>query len=266
MIAVRASRLAFPGIALLLFAGSVAATVAWCAAMPDGMAGIPMPGGWSMSMAWLPLCGRSWAGTAASFLGMWTVMMVAMMLPVLVPMLRRYRQAVDGAGMTAAGLGRLTMLAGLAYFCVWILVGVAVFPLGAVLATTMPVLPVLARAMPAAGGVIVLIAGISQFTAWKARQLACCRRGHVGCDRLPADAGTAWRHGLRLGLHCVRCCAGPTAVLLVTGVMDPIAMLVVALAIAAERLAPDGESMARITGALAVGAGFFLIVRAIALS
>jgi predicted metal-binding membrane protein len=35
--------------------------------------------------------GQTWPGAAASFLGMWVVMMVAMMLPSLVPMLRRYR-------------------------------------------------------------------------------------------------------------------------------------------------------------------------------
>jgi len=40
-----------------------------------------MPGGWMMSMAWMRLPGQSWPGAAASFLGMWIVMMVAMMLP-----------------------------------------------------------------------------------------------------------------------------------------------------------------------------------------
>ena len=32
---------------------------------------------------------------------------------------------------------------------------------------------------------------------------------------MPADTGTAWRHGLRLGLQCCRCCAGLTVILLV---------------------------------------------------
>ena len=68
--------------------------------------------------------------------------------------------------------------------------------------------PALARAVPIAVGVVVLMAGALQFTAWKARHLACCREA-PGRDRaLWADAGTAWRHGLRLGLHCVHCCAG----------------------------------------------------------
>ncbi|HEV8260010.1 MAG TPA: DUF2182 domain-containing protein, partial [Burkholderiales bacterium] len=74
--------------------------------------------------------------------------------------------------------------------------------------------------------------------------------------------GTAWRHGLRLGLHCVHCCAGLTAILLVIGVMDLRAMAVVTAAITVERLAPAGERVARVTGAVAVGAGLFLIARA----
>ena len=77
-----------------------------------------------------------------------------------------------------------------------------------------------------------------------------------------ADAGTAWRHGLRLGLHCGHCCANLMAILLVIGVMDLSAMAVVTAAITVERLAPAGERVARATGAVAVGAGLFLIARA----
>ncbi len=82
---------------------------------------------------------------------------------------------------------------------------------------------------------------------------------------MPADAGTAWRHGLRLGLHCCYCCAGLMAILLVVGVMDLRAMAVVAAAITVERLAPAGERVARVTGVVAVGLGLFLIARAAAL-
>jgi predicted metal-binding membrane protein len=79
---------------------------------------------------------------------------------------------------------------------------------------------------------------------------------------LPADAGTAWQLGLRLGLHCSGCCANLMAILLVIGVMDLGAMAVVMAAITVERLAPAGERVARATGAAAVGAGLLLIARA----
>jgi predicted metal-binding membrane protein len=76
---------------------------------------------------------------------------------------------------------------------------------------------------------------------------------------LRVDAGTAWRHGLRLGLHCSYCCAGLTAILLVIGVMDLRAMAVVAVAITLERLAPASDRVARAIGVVVVGAGLFLV-------
>jgi len=187
-------------------------------------------------------------------------MMVAMMLPSLVSMLRRYRQGVDRSD--EARLGPLTAIVGASYFLVWIVLGLVVFPLGVALAEVEMRQPALARAVPIAVGVVVLIAGGLQFSAWKARHLACCREIPKGDRTLPADAATAWRHGLRLGLHCTQCCAGMMAILLVGGVMDLRAMAVVAAAVNLERLAPIGERVARAIGAIAVGAGVFLIARA----
>ena len=228
------------------------------------MGEMPMLGGCTMSMAWMRAPGQTWPGAAASFLGMWVVMMVAMMLPSLVPMLWRYRRAVGPPG--EAPLGRLTALVGVGYFFVWTVFGMAVFPLGAALAAIEMEHPALARLVPLAVGVVVLVAGSFQFTAWKARQLACCReapgRGHT----LPADAGTAWRHGLRLGLLCCYCCANLMAILLVIGVMDLRAMAVVTAAITVERLAPAGERHALAIGTVAVWAGLFLVARAAGLA
>jgi predicted metal-binding membrane protein len=136
---------------------------------------------------------------------MWVVMMVAMMLPSLVPMLWRYRQAVARAGETR--LGRLTALVGVGYFFVWTVFGMAAFPLGVALAVIEMHQPALTRAVPIAVGVVVLIAGAFQFTALKVRHLAYCREAPGRGRTLPGNAGAAWRHGLRLGLNCGHCCA-----------------------------------------------------------
>jgi predicted metal-binding membrane protein len=255
----RPSEAAFVGVSALLFAGSATLTIVWCTSM-SAMGGMPMPGGWTMSMAWLRMPGQTWPGAAASFLGMWVVMTVAMMLPSLVPMLQRYRQAVGRTG--AAYLGALTAIAGAGYVFVWTVFGMAVFPLGATLAAIEMHQPSLARAVPIAAGVVVLIAGALQFSSWKARHLACCREAPGRGRALPAHARTAWQHGLSLGLHCSYCCASLMAILLVIGVMDVHAMAVVAAAITVERLAPAGEHVARAIGAVAIGAGLFLIARA----
>jgi predicted metal-binding membrane protein len=226
----------------------------------SAMGGMPMPGGWTMSMAWMRMPGETWAGAAASWLGMWIVMMVAMMLPSLVPMLSRYREAVFSAPETRLGL--LTVLAGVGYFSVWTLIGIVTFPVGFALAEAGMQHAALSRTVPFAVGVLVLIAGASQFTAWKAHHLACCRESLERRRTLPADAGAAWRYGVRLGFHCSCCSAGLTAILLVMGVMDLRVMAVVATAITAERLAPAGERVAQSIGIIVVCAGVLLLGRA----
>ena len=244
----------FFGISSVLFGTGVVLTVVWCRSM-SAMGGMPMPGGWTMSMAWMPMPGRTWPAAAASFLGMWVVMMVAMMLPAVVPTLWRYRQTSGGPATALAGAG---------YFFVWTVVGMAVFSLGVLLAAAVMREPALSRAAPVVAGVVVLIAGSLQLTGWKATHLACLREW-PGCGyALPGNAGRAWRDGLRLGVHCTRCCAGLMGILLVVGVMDLRAMAVVGTAIAMERLAPSGQRVARAAGVVAVGAGLFLVVRAMA--
>ena len=253
----RVSQHAFFGVSALLFVASAALTIAWCLSM-SGM-GMRMPGDWTMSMTWMRMPGQTWPGAAASFLGMWLVMMVAMMLPSLVPTLWHYRRAVDGM---ETPLGRLTVLVAVAYFLVWTGFGMAAYPLGVALATIEMQQPAVARAVPIATGIVLLIAGALQFTEWKARHLACCRKASAPGRAPRADAGSAWRHGLRLGMHCSYSCSGLTAILLVIGVMDLRAMAAVTAAITAERLAPAGERVARAIGAVIIGAGLFLIARA----
>ena len=191
----RTSDRAFVGISAALFATSVALTILWYAFMSD-MQGMPMPGGWTMSMMWMRMPGQTWIEATASFLAMWVVMMTAMMMPSHVPMLWRYRQAVRSKGESR--LGRLTLLAGLGYFVVWSLFGLAVFPLGVALATFEMAHSVLAHAVPVAGSVVILIAGAVQLTSWKAHHLANCRELQAPDGTMPTQPRTAWRQGIAL--------------------------------------------------------------------
>lgn len=222
------------------------------------MGDMPMAGGWTMSMMWMRMPDQSWAGAAASFVGMWTVMMGAMMLPSLAPVLWRYRQAVGRAG--GRRTARLTAVVAIAYFMMWTLFGAALFPLGAALAAVAMREPGVAQSAPIAAGLVVLLGGALQFTAWKARYLECCREEHWRGRFVRADVGSAWRQGVRLAVHCGCCSSGFTAILLALGVMDLRVMSIVAVASTAERLAPDGDRVARFTGLIAVGAGLCLIV------
>ena len=202
------------------------------------------------AMMWMRMPGQSWPGAAASFLGMWAVMMVAMMLPILIPMLWRYREAVANTG--AGKLAWLTALVTVGYFCVWTAFGVAVYPVGVALSA------ITAR-QPIAVGATVLIIGLLQFTQGKASRVACLMTAH-------RHGSTAWRHGLHLR-HSLRavlrrpdgdpahhgrdgpsrhgCCHGRDW--------------------AIERVAPAGLRVPRAIGAVVVGTAMVLIARAVGL-
>jgi predicted metal-binding membrane protein len=257
----RSSERAFHGVAAVLFVASVAATIVWCASM-SAMGTMTMDGGGSMSTVWMRMPGQTWAGAAASFLMMWIVMMAAMMLPSLVPLLVRYREAVCESG--EGRLALLTALVGAAYFLVWAVLGLVVFPIVVALAALEMRLPLLARVVPFAVGMVVIATGALQLTAWKARHLL-----HLDA-RDPSDhehlvsqnAGSAWRHGLRLGVHCCCCCAGLTASFIALGMMDLRAMAVVTAAITAERVSPASARVAHVVGVIGIVAGSVLIARA----
>ncbi len=241
-------------VAALFFCASVAATLAGSAAMAT-MGGMTMPGGWTMSMMWMHMPGQGWADTAGDFMGMWLAMMPAMMLPALMPVLARYRRALDGQFGTTR-VDALTARAASGYFAVWLVQGAVVFALGAVLAALVMQYPALAERAPLAAGGLLVAAGAFQMSRWKARRLACCRS-------LPAHSCAPWISGVRLGLDCSVCCAGLTAALFVAGVMDLRAMALVTLAIGAERLAPHGERVARATGIVLFGVALWLYAGAV---
>lgn len=146
-------------------------------------------------------------GGAASFLGMWMMMMVPMMLPSLVPVLWRSRLGL-----------RHAVVAGVAYYVVWGAVGVVAYPVGVVVVPHLP------------AGVVIVLAGAYQLSRWKTHHLERCR--HVPPS---PDARAAWWHGVRLGLHCNGSSLGYTMILMVTGLMDVRAMVLVAALTAAER-------------------------------
>jgi predicted metal-binding membrane protein len=183
-----ASNRAFLATCTLVFVACAAATIQGSLSM-SGMARMPMPGGWDMSMGWLPMCGQTWPGLAASFICMWTVMMVSMMLPSLMPMLMGYRKATGTA--CQARIDWLTSVVGAGYFSAWVVLGVVVFAVCAAMAVMQTRLPAIVQALPVAGGVIVMAAGALQFTAWKARRLACCR-----CTVQPSLVAGHYRFGM----------------------------------------------------------------------
>ena len=242
-----ARRTLFLTLSALLFVASAAGTILWSRAMAEGMA---MPGGWSLSMAWMPMPGETRLAAAAGFLAMWVAMMGAMMIPSLVPTLARDRPAFESPGPALAGAG---------YFAVWSVVGAGVYVVGTALVATELRRPALAPAIPFSRGVLLVAAGWVQLTPWKARHLACCREGRPGAAR----PGAAWRRGISLGVDCVLCCVPFMTLLVVTGMMNLAMIALTALAITVERVAREPALVVRLAGLLVIGAGALEIVRAV---
>jgi predicted metal-binding membrane protein len=238
----------------LLFLASAAASIYLCVHMSGAM---PMPGGWIMSMAWMRMPGQGWFGAAATFMGMWAVMMVAMMLPSLMPQLLSYRRSLRISGDTHLGLP--TAIAGAGYFFVWIAFGAVAYSVGLAVTAIEMRWPALAQFAPIAIGGVLLLAGSVQLTAWKFRELTHCRNARV--SRSPSP--DAWKYGLRLGWHCSLCCLGFMTILLVTGVMSLGFMALVTTAITIERFALWPERAARVAGIVVLAVGILVVVRAL---
>ena len=239
----RARRGPFVAVSALLFVASAAGTILWSRTMAEGMA---MPGGWTLSMAWMPMPGETRLAAAAGFLAMWVAMMGAMMIPSLVPTLARDRPAVESPGF-----------AGASYFAVWAVMGAGVYVVGTALVAAELRWPALGPATPIARGVVLVTAGWVQLTPWKARHLACCREGRSG----PRPGG--WRRGINLGVDCVLCCVPFMTLLVVTGMMNLATIALTALAITEERVARQPALVVRLAGLLLIGAGAWEIVRAV---
>lgn len=187
-----------------------------------------------------------------------TAMMVAMMLPSLAPTVWRYRGYLRSRHVPDASRRAILFSAG--YSGVWAAIGLAVFAISAELS---PMITVSSLA-PWLAGVIVLCAGSLQRSGWKSRRLVRCRRPREIAAEAPRGVRAAWRDGCRLGIDCGLSCAAPMAILIVAGLMDARPMALITLAITVERVAPSGVRIARLTGSVAVVAGFVMCVRAIA--
>jgi predicted metal-binding membrane protein len=178
-----------------------------------------------------------------AFLATWSIAMAAMMLPSEWPLVRLDHATSRSTVRSAA------LVSG--YLLVWCGLGALVFL--ADRASGGWVLGMHGRELTAA---VLLGAAAYQLTPLKTRCLGVCRAPlarilHGWRDGL---AG-AVRMGAVNGLWCVGCCVGLMAALLVVGMMNVVAMVLVAAAIFVEKTTPIGVA-ARLgaAAALAVGA------------
>ena len=206
-------------------------------------------GAWVLTahrMSGMEAAPRGELGSLGWFAVTWLVMMAAMMLPALTPMVVAYnRRARTATGSTAFGAGYLTawLAAGL--------VGYAAFE--AVRSLGVAFLAWDDGGRYVAAGVVAA-AGIYQLTARKDMFLRrCCeRRMFVAEHWRPGRLG-ALRMGVEHGADCVGASWALMAAVFALGVMSLTWMAVVAVMVAAERLAPRTTRWAVAVALVALG-------------
>ena len=200
------------------------------------------------------------AGDFAAMMLMWSAMMVGMMTPSAAPMILIYARV----GRQAAGAG--TPFAAAGWFASGYLISWAGF---AALATllqwlleqAMLLTPMMASAGPRFGGLLLIAAGIYQWTPLKDVCLTQCRSPLQFIQRhggFRSDRSGAIAIGLRHGLYCIGCCWALMLLLFVGGVMNLLWIAGIAILVLAEKALPFGRLVSRVAGLALAAAGIAL--------
>jgi predicted metal-binding membrane protein len=196
----------------------------------------------------------------ALVVAMWWVMMIAMMVPSAAPTVLLYaqvhRKSVDPGANPPIG----AFLWG--YLLCWLVFSIAA-------AAAQMWLERLALASPmtmalhsrVAAGVLLIAAGAYQLSPLKDACLGQCRSpaDFLARHYRPGASG-AFQMGFRHGAYCVGCCWPLMLLLFVGGVMNIAWIAALALIVAAEKLLPYGQWIARIVGIALVCGGLVLIL------
>jgi predicted metal-binding membrane protein len=236
--AVPPGQLALPWIAMAAVAAAAwVATVALYRDMGNG------PG--TMGLTLLP------------FLGLWVVMMAAMMLPSVAPVAVLWTRVITA---TSAGLARLARLSAFlgGYLLAWAVVGAAAF---AALSGTGRLLTASPAAAKWLGVAIFIAAGIYQLTPSKDWCLRRCR-SPVGSLMHYASfkgRGSDLRVGVHHGATCAGCCWGLMIVLVAVGVMNIVVMAALTAVIFVEKLWRHGKPFGQAIALALVATGVLAI-------
>jgi predicted metal-binding membrane protein len=192
---------------------------------------------------------------------MWAVMMVGMMLPSAAPTLLLYAALARKSDSSGSVAPRVYAFAA-GYLAIWTLFSLLATTLQRVLAAALvlsPMMEVQSRAW--AGGLLVL-AGVYQFTAAKRACLTACRSPVEFITRhwRPGRSG-AFRMGLEHGLYCLGCCWALMLLLFVGGVMNLWVIAAITLFVLLEKAAPLGAQAGRLSGALLLLLGAWVLFR-----
>ena len=215
--------------------------LAWIAVdMSQPFAQLTMPGSSSWS-----------AATVLAIWTMWALMMAAMMLPSALPMILIFVNLGVRSAVRARGASFIA-----AYLFVWFTFSAGATAAQWVLQAMDWVDPMIVSTSTLLTALLLLIAGVYQFSRLKQVCLSRCRTpmGFLLGEWRPGVYG-AFVMGLRHGLFCLGCCWALMALLFVGGVMNLAWIAALSIAVAIEKLAPGGERVASALGFGLIAAG-----------
>ena len=194
---------------------------------------------------------------------MWAVMMVAMMVPSASPMILTFatinrKRLADETPLIRTGLFLVGYLLVWAGYSLLAALGQWGLHAAALITPAMVVTPWL-------GGILLVAAGVYQFTSLKDVCLSRCQSpfGFILTQWREGAAG-ALVMGLRHGAFCVGCCWVLMALLFVAGVMNLLWVAAIAAFVLLEKVAPLGRVVSRLAGAILILWGAWLLARALA--
>lgn len=191
------------------------------------------------------------------FVGLWVVMMVAMMLPSVTPVAVLWARLLGGASAGLARIPRMSLFLG-GYLLAWAGFGAVAFAILAATGLLLTAFPVVAKPL---GVAIFSVAGIYQLTSWKDWCLRRCRSpvGALMHYTRVTGRGRDVRVGLQHGATCVGCCWALMMVLAAAGVMNLAVMAGLAVVIFIEKLWRYGRPFGQAVGLVLMAAGFLAI-------
>lgn len=208
--------------------------------MEHPLAELMMPDSASWSMASLLAI---WA--------MWALMMAAMMLPSALPVILTFTQLGMRSGERSRGRSFVA-----AYLLVWFAFSIAATAAQWALQAMGWVDQMIVSTSAALNGLLLLVAGVYQFSPLKKMCLSGCRTplGFLMGEWRPGIDG-AFAMGVRHGVLCVGCCWALMALLFVGGVMNLAWIAALSMVVAVEKMAPGGERVAMALGIALIAAG-----------
>jgi predicted metal-binding membrane protein len=190
---------------------------------------------------------------------MWSVMMFAMMTPSAAPMVLTYTKISRGQQAALKPVwGTAVFFFG--YLLIWTAFSaVATLAQGVLHAATL-LSPMMETTSPVLGGIILIAAGVFQFTPFKYACLSHCRTplGYFMTEWREGKWG-ALIMGIRHGIFCVGCCWLIMALMFVAGVMNLFWIAVISAYVLAEKALPGGHKVSWGIGALMLGWGVWMI-------